>query len=67
LLCAIAGAIVPFADLFSERVFEHAGALLVGAILAPGSEWGQSISIPVRSSTAKDADSTYYTMTVEIR
>jgi hypothetical protein len=33
---AIAETIVPFADLFSEPVFEHAEALLVGAILAPG-------------------------------
>ena len=33
---AIAGSILPFAELFSERVFEHAKALVVGAILAPG-------------------------------
>lgn len=33
---AIADTIVPFAELFSERVFEHAKTLLVGAILAPG-------------------------------
>jgi hypothetical protein len=33
---AIAETIVPFAELFSERVVEHAKTLLVGAILAPG-------------------------------
>jgi hypothetical protein len=33
---AIADPIVPFTDLFSDRVFDHAEALLVGAILAPG-------------------------------
>jgi hypothetical protein len=33
---AIAERIVPFADLFSERVFEKAKALIAGAILAPG-------------------------------
>ena len=33
---AIAETIVPFAELFSERVFEHAKALAAGAILAPG-------------------------------
>jgi hypothetical protein len=29
-------ALVPFAPLFSERVFRHARVLLIGAILAPG-------------------------------
>jgi hypothetical protein len=33
---AIADTIVPFAEFFSERVFEHAKTLVVGAILAPG-------------------------------
>lgn len=33
---AIASAILPFGRLFSQRVFEHARELLVGAILAPG-------------------------------
>ena len=33
---AIANVIVPFADLFSERVFDQAKQLLIGAILAPG-------------------------------
>jgi hypothetical protein len=33
---AIAETIVPFAELFSERVFEHVKALVTGAILAPG-------------------------------
>ena len=33
---AIADTILPFAELFSKRVFEHAKTLLVGAILAPG-------------------------------
>lgn len=28
--------LIPFAPLFSERVFEHVQALLAGAILAPG-------------------------------
>ena len=28
--------LAPFAPLFSERVFEHVGVLLAGAILAPG-------------------------------
>jgi hypothetical protein len=30
-------ALTPFAPLFSERVWQHAKVLLVGAILAPGS------------------------------
>src|SRR3712207_1983624 len=33
---AIAEVIVPFAELFSERVFMKAKTLVVGAILAPG-------------------------------
>ena len=33
---AIAETIVPFAELFSERVFEKVKTLVVGAILAPG-------------------------------
>jgi hypothetical protein len=33
---AIADRIVPLAELFSERVFEHAETLVAGAILAPG-------------------------------
>lgn len=33
---AIASTILPFRRLFSQRVFEHARELLVGAVLAPG-------------------------------